>query len=782
MKNVTNVISNNQKEPIKSAKSFLTNDALQAMLYKLKKYYNELNSHKNEKLKKLSIVKENLAEYEKKIITLENFKDIEFEKEIISIKNISTFNESKEEIKAKIDKLNQEKKQITTKYLNEIEYTNVLNNLISCEKEKNKISHESYVQNMDEIKSIKAYKKNLDYNNENFKKREKDLDFIEKNLNREIKNLDGVLNDQKSQVNKLDYNIKKLKKLNADLKTENEKINSMREEELREEKTNILLKIQETSEMKKNKISEDSERIRWILGIDIINKYYLQKDSEGIKIDNKDLEKSQDLIIFKSKLYNVYGIDNTTVILNTNSSEQEGQQNTHSSRKNIHSSEFMKIYLKDVKNKFDNLVINYDHLYNFYSKIINKTFFYKTNINNINAQIIKLENLKERNTKLVREIIRSNYENFVLMSETNPIFRNYDRAYQEEIKKETSTKTANFIIKDLNLYFFNAQILKSEFKDFYAKCSEFISRTTAFSENINKYFEFFSEEFKKIENSLVDDFKKTQDILKTLILDSNKSHKILSKEKYILDIIQTSLTYNDEWRSKFEAQHNFSIENLRDTILSPAIKELFFSIKFPFEKSIFYFLVDLESSKSAFLNIFQNLDKMTKFLNIRNKGENDSKFEDIEDSTKSLPKNFINRNKSTETKIKAKKKEESQENDNSYYSIENSPGIGNNKRKEKAAKKLNSRKVSDSNSAPTAFSSTAIVKTNQFSEFKISERLSHLNEDKPQFRKFLNEHISEIKKNSRVSAEICHEISKKRHFIENMARDIVLFKNPSKNY
>ena len=94
--------------------NFLSRDDLNAMLFKFKKYYNDLKKANSIKENNINILKENSKSCDKRISELESLKDIEFEKENIGIGG--AINESKEQIQEKIEKMIFEKKNLDQKY------------------------------------------------------------------------------------------------------------------------------------------------------------------------------------------------------------------------------------------------------------------------------------------------------------------------------------------------------------------------------------------------------------------------------------------------------------------------------------------------------------------------------------------------------------------------------------------------------------------------------------------------------------------------------------------
>jgi hypothetical protein len=95
---------------------------LDSLLYKLKKYSNELQTYNYHKLQKLNLLKDTLKQNELKLNKLLELQDIELPDEKISIKNFNEIKLSKEDIENKIYKLIEEKEKIDYSLKNEEEY------------------------------------------------------------------------------------------------------------------------------------------------------------------------------------------------------------------------------------------------------------------------------------------------------------------------------------------------------------------------------------------------------------------------------------------------------------------------------------------------------------------------------------------------------------------------------------------------------------------------------------------------------------------------------------
>jgi len=94
------------------------------------------------------------------------------------------------------------------------------------------------------------------------------------------------------------------------------------------------------------------------------------------------------------------------------------------------------IKLKILIEKLNSFNIKFEQLEGFYTKITNKTNFYKTNILNFNSQQINLEGRKDIFTKKVKEILSNNYKNFEDLVKTNSRFNKFVETYSKEFRKK----------------------------------------------------------------------------------------------------------------------------------------------------------------------------------------------------------------------------------------------------------------------------------------------------------------------------------------------------------
>ena len=133
-------------------------------------------------------------------------------------------------------------------------------------------------------------------------------------------------------------------------------------------------------------------------------------------------------------------------------------------------SKIPKIKFKDLREKLNNITLDYETLFNYYSLIIGKTNFMKTNMSNFNLKEVNLECKKDKYTIKVKELLKKNYKNFEDLVKNNSRFKKFIEVYSSE----NTTKKQQ--ISDI-------QINRPNYhKEFYWNCTNFIADIKSFLE------------------------------------------------------------------------------------------------------------------------------------------------------------------------------------------------------------------------------------------------------------------------------------------------------------
>ena len=212
---------------------------LNALLYKLKKYDNELNTYNKHKLEELNLLKDDLRKNELKLQKIQELQDIDLPEEKISIKNFNEIKLSKEDMEKQLHDLINEKRKIEYSLKNEEEYNRTIEYML--EDEQNRlfsIKKESYSIE-EKIKNVNKYQKIIKYNmNINEQEEEKFQELnqkiiddikiaekVEENQNMTNEKVQNKIYDKENEVKELEEKVRELKAYkNTDLKTSKDEL------------------------------------------------------------------------------------------------------------------------------------------------------------------------------------------------------------------------------------------------------------------------------------------------------------------------------------------------------------------------------------------------------------------------------------------------------------------------------------------------------------------------------------------------------------------------------
>ena len=270
-------------------KSMLQTHQLNTLLYKLKKYNNELHIYNRHKLNSLNILKDNLKKDTAKLKKLIDLQDIDLPDEKISIKNFNEIKLSKEDMERKLHVLMHEKQNIDYSLKSEEEYNRTIEYML--ENEQNRlfsIKKESY--NIEEkIQNIYKYQKIIQYNmNINDKEEEK---YSE--LNKEILNDIDLVQKVESQQNltkvKIQAEISQKEKEIKELEDIIEGLKAYKNTDFKTSKDELKDKIENLKELERKRISDEKKCIDIIYCLYVIQKYlYEEKNYDKNKIIQSD--------------------------------------------------------------------------------------------------------------------------------------------------------------------------------------------------------------------------------------------------------------------------------------------------------------------------------------------------------------------------------------------------------------------------------------------------------------------------------------------------------------
>ena len=618
-------------------KNMKDKEELHLMLHKLKKYYNELNKLRVSKTENLTELKSKHIDLTKQIEDKQAFSDIEFPYEKISIQDYEQFKDSKEtkdSIREKIENLSIHRNQLLLKYKTEIEFGNTINNLIRVEKKNLEDIHENVLQTQDKINTLKIAHKNLESNKEENEKKEKIIKKVKNELDSELLKLRDVIGFQNKNYDCMIGDLENKNNFNQKFKREIELKNVQLDNQHKKSSDKILSELQKTKMIKSTNTKKESYIIKLILGLDIIKKYFIQVDFQGKEIITSDIIKTDDYKTFMSEKFSIQENESTF--------SQNDIKNSQSAMEDEKINLKTNISLKNLREKLQNIDLDYDKIYNFYTKIINKTNFYHNHMINFNFKQISLETKKESYTKRVKEIIEKNYKSLEDLKKFDEKFDVLIKKFQHEIKVTNVYDNLKDKIKDFDPK-------PSIYTDFYDKCRNYLSDIKTF----NQYILF---KFKRIKNECDDlEIKKSlgnnYKMIKEIVKNENDANKI-DKYEFIKDVFKTvEMDYmkeNKKLEKILNAIVEYSSNNINNDDYNNNESELGLNIndieEINFEKNNFTKIKN--QNIKTLMNEERNMNDIIKEINKENVEEKNNFTENLE-KIKKLSNNKLKVHKQT---------------------------------------------------------------------------------------------------------------------------------------
>jgi hypothetical protein len=269
---------------------------------------------------------------------------------------------------------------------------------------------------------------------------------------------------------------------------------------------------------------KESYVIKLILGFDFIKKYFIDVERSGREINSDFLLKSEDLKTFNSDKFSIKEKNDSSSFTPFISDERNVKITDFSTV----GDKSMKcvITIKSLKEKLDNLDIDYEKIFDFYTKIMNKTNFYHIQMINFNSKQIALESRKENNLKRVKEIIIKNKKNIEGLKKFDNKFITLLNKFEKDLDTE-------------NLF----DNLKEKLKTFDSSpnfCEEFYKKCRIYFSDMKRLNEFIEFNFKNVKNDCTDENMKSNIKQKYKIFKENikseKNCRLIENVEYIRDL------------------------------------------------------------------------------------------------------------------------------------------------------------------------------------------------------------------------------------------------------
>ena len=499
---------NNYLDKIFSKKNFINSSMIRKaelndLLYKLKKYNNEVITYTHQKEETLKHLKNTLKQIEFKYDKLKELQDIELPDEKISVKNFNELKMSKDDIEQKLFMLIKEKQDIDYSLKNEQEYNKTIeymfedeqNRLLSIKRETNIIEQKIY--------NVGKYQKIV---NDNLKKSSnKNKNYIELNekIDNDIQLINQVNEKQDIENKKLDDEINAKEKEIQILEEQLKQLRENNDSDINEYKNEIKEKIEKAKEFEKKRIEDEKKYIEIIYCLYIVQKYFTEEE-------NFNKEK-----LLSSKDYNLLTKMNSEIItpyidtkkINTENSTKINLLKTTNTTNNnrpinraLSGNKIKRDYTNDDTSlnedkKSNNTTLKNNSTYNLNKKNLFKinpnktatTTFYNTtkfdmntfinnDKNNIDELIDKFNEIK-LNKKILFDY------NSSLMSKLNFYRSQLDDFHFKEINLEGTKKTYETKVKDIitNNYFDFEELTK-----YNEKCQKFLEENEIFINKMRK--------------------------------------------------------------------------------------------------------------------------------------------------------------------------------------------------------------------------------------------------------------------------------------------------------
>ena len=534
-RNYKNYLTKIYKKKFISAKAMMQEQELNSLLYKLKKYNNQLVTYNNDKNNKIQILKKNLKQSEARLKKLQELQDIDLPYEKISINNFNEIKLSKENIEKQLYDLIDEKKRIDYSLKNEEEYNKTIEYMLE-EEQSRLFSIKRDSHNIEEkLLNLKKYQKivsdNMTLDNEkeeNFVKLKQQI-LSDIQLVEDIKENQDLTNEQlQEQINKKENEIKVLE-------LEAQKLKDYKNNEIQISKDKLKDEIENAKEIEKKRINDEKKCIEIIYCLYIIQKYFYEEnqDIKGNLTENKDYQ-----LLVQLKNEEKFGEKNENKkiikdILNKNNNKDIEKYDNNIDEENTS--------LKESKIQI-NPILSSTHINN---KInTNITSIEESKLNNTTKDFHKKATLKLKNKNKTQYNNKSNsFKRTKYKTNTNTTFFNSNtdiNSFSNDINnlneiitkfksiKLTKNQISDFISKLLNkLDFYRFQLNNYRYKEI--NLEEKKSKYESEVKNIisNNFYDF--EEFAKNNQKIKNFISKNE----FFINDMKKKYKKIQRKKII---------------------------------------------------------------------------------------------------------------------------------------------------------------------------------------------------------------------------------------------------------
>ena len=488
--------------------SMIQEHKLNSMLFKLREYYNELNTHNSQHFQKIKEMLNTIKDSEEKLEKMKELETIDLPDEKIGIKNYDSLKLTKEEIETKIFALLNQKKNIEDLMNNEHEYNKTLEYMLEAEQTQLFNTKTESLVVIEKIASIKRYQKIVNDNIAQNDKKEKGYNILRRKIFNDIKLIQKINSNQESINEKL---IDEIKQKEIEIKNLEDKIQKLKDYEnvdMQESKKELKEKVKNAKEFEQKRLKDEKRCIDIINCLTLIQKYFHEDD-----IDNDNFEKDklinskeyqqllqlnqEENIVFKpeSQRYIKEDVKNNEEKNNNKNRNQMNamfystfnnkkffdSNNSIKSRENMTISatfrnrkkfkdeksfkklgnktsstfyqtgyDFNSFYnndnnsLNELVMKFNSISITKEEVFKYINNLLSKLDFYRKQMNCIHNKEINLEVMKTKYNIEVKNIISNNFYNFEELTKNNQKCKDFLEENEYFLNK---VKKANHKIK-----------------------------------------------------------------------------------------------------------------------------------------------------------------------------------------------------------------------------------------------------------------------------------------------------------------------------------------------
>ena len=462
-------------------KSMINLPHLNSILFDLKQNYNDLLIYNQKHANKIeNLLKDTRELKESLYIITEKRNKIELQNEDVIIYNYNKIKSTKEELENKMYALIKKKKSIDILLQNQIDYNQTLVYLMECEKNNYVEQKKDLGKILEKIRTIKRCQKVIDDYMIKNEKGEKDYNILKNKIFFNIKLVGKINGAQSLDIEKINNEIKEKE---FDITILEDKVKEL-EEKIKQEidlpKKELNEKVQKAKEFKKKKLRDDKKHIEIINCLFLIQKQiYENNDMDDKK--NKNLEiKDYQVLNQSNKLnkenksqisqINSLNLNNKSTLFESINFKDNKKIKTFfkNKRKRADDKNIKKILSKTTStvyktlndfnsmnesknnlsvlvNKFNNIKITKNEIFDYINNLESKSEFYRTQMSLLHNKEINLENLKNTYNTKAKNIISNNFFNFDELTknnekckeflEQNELYLTQKREAEEKLKK-----------------------------------------------------------------------------------------------------------------------------------------------------------------------------------------------------------------------------------------------------------------------------------------------------------------------------------------------------------